>query len=209
MGSKDADVADNRLCEIFTSVVVTIFWSESEMKPTFLLIFVYALVQAAMCGAPRPPEPVSAVIAVLRAFENHDIVMIGEIHSNKQEYDWYRTLLTTPEFADRVDDIVVEAGNSLYQEFVDHYVAGENIPLEQVQKAWRNTVGLSGPPSPLIEDFYKAVREANLRRPRRHQLRIVCGDPAIDWNLVSDTVKGLHTVSLYSTRRDPFYAQVV
>jgi hypothetical protein len=40
-----------------------------------------------------------------------------------------RELVAAPEFADRVDDIVMEVGNSLYQQSVDRYIAGENIPL--------------------------------------------------------------------------------
>jgi hypothetical protein len=39
--------------------------------------------------------------------------MLGEIHSNKQEYEWLDALVANPQFADRVDDIVMEFGNSL------------------------------------------------------------------------------------------------
>jgi hypothetical protein len=88
---------------------------KAPMKSTLLPALVFALVHCAICGAKDNPKPENAT-AVLRAFETHDIVLIGEIHSNKQEYDWYRSLVTTPEFADRVDDIVLEMGNSLYQE---------------------------------------------------------------------------------------------
>ena len=79
---------------------------------------------------------------VLQAFETHDIVMLGEIHWNKQEYEWLDSLVANPEFADRVDDIVMEFGNSLYQKSVDRYIAGEAVPIEEVQRAWRNTLGL-------------------------------------------------------------------
>jgi hypothetical protein len=89
------------------------------MKPALLPILVVVLIQNAICGSEHDPQPEKATVAVLRAFENHDIVMIGEIHSNKQEYNWYRSLVATPEFADRVDDIVLEMGNSLYQQFVE------------------------------------------------------------------------------------------
>ena len=90
--------------------------------------------------------------------------MIGETHSNKQEYEWLRSLVGTPEFADRVDDIVMEFGNSLYQKSVDRYIAGDDVPIEQVQKAWRNTVGAVGAPSPVSGWLYEAVRETNMKR---------------------------------------------
>ena len=61
------------------------------------------------------PKPLDATHAVIDAFATHNIVMIGEIHGNKQLHDWLRQLVSTPAFDDRVDDIVVEFGNSLYR----------------------------------------------------------------------------------------------
>lgn len=151
------------------------------------------------------PKPEDATTAVLRAFETHDLVLFGEIHGNKQEYQWLETLVAAPEFADRVDDIVVEFGNSLYQKSVDGYVSGEDVPLERVEKAWRNLVGAIGPALPVYGSFYQAVREANLQRKRRHHLRIVCGDPYMDW----DQVKDREDIGPYLGNRDQWYTQVV
>ena len=175
------------------------------MKPALLPILLAAIVQNAICASKHEPQPENATVVVLRAFETHDLVMIGEIHSNKQEYNWYVSLIRTPEFADRVDDIVLEMGNSLYQQFVDSFVAGDNARFDQVQKAWRNTVGVVGPQSPLVETLYEAVRETNMQRRGKHQMRIICGDPDIDWS----TVNNMNTVSLYESRRDEWYAHVV
>jgi hypothetical protein len=126
-----------------------------------LLLF-SLLVLGSICTAQREPKTEDATAAVLHAFETHNIVMFGEKHGNKQEYEWLRSLVSTPEFADKVDDVVMEFGNSLYQKSVDRYIAGEDVPLEQVQRAWRNTVGGVGPPSPVYASLYQAVREINL-----------------------------------------------
>ena len=161
---------------------------------------------SALCaGQNPPPKPQNATAAVLRAFDNHNIVMFGEYHACKQEYQWLRELVGTPEFADRVDDIVVEFGNSLYQKSVDRYIAGEDIPLAQVQQAWRNVAGAIGPPSPVYESFYKAVREANLKRRGKHQLRIVLGDPYADW----DAIKDREDLGPFLANRDSWYTRVV
>ncbi len=96
---------------------------------------------------PDPAKPENATTAVLRAFNTHDIVMLGEAHDNKQEFEWLRSLVATPAFADRVDDIVMEFGNSLYQQSVDQYISGEDVPMDQVQKAWLNMGGVVGAPS--------------------------------------------------------------
>src|SRR5216684_3290647 len=163
------------------------------------------LILSSICSAQGNPKLENASAAVQRAFETHDIVMLGEIHGNKQEYEWLRSLVATPEFADRVDDIVMEFGNSLYQKSVDRYIAGEDVPFEQVQKAWRNVVGAIGPPSPVYEWFYRIVRETNLKRRGKHQMRVVLGDPYADW----DKIKDREDLGPYLANRDQWYAQVV
>jgi hypothetical protein len=123
---------------------------------------------------------------------------------NKQEYEWLQSLVANPEFADRVDDVVMELGNSLYQKSVDRYIAGEAVPIEDVQRAWRNTLGL-GPPPPIYGDLYKTVREMNMRRHGKHQIRVLCGDPYIDWGKV--TIRD--DIGPFLGHRDQWYAQVV
>ena len=161
-------------------------------------------VLASLCLTQADPSPKNASAVVLQAFETHDIVMLGEIHNNKQEYEWLQSLVANPEFADRVDDVVMELGNSLYQKSVDRYIAGEAVPIKEVQRAWRNTLGL-GPPPPIYGDLYKAVRETNMRRHGKHQMRVLCGDPYIDW----DKVKTKEDIGPFMGHRDQWYAQVV
>ncbi len=158
-----------------------------------------------VCGAQADLKPQNATTAVLRAFDTHDLVLLGEIHGNKQEYEWLRALVASPEFSDRVDDIVVESGNSLYQKSVDRYISGEDVPLGQVQRAWRNTVGAIGPPSPVYASLYQAVRESNLNRTGKHQIRVVCGDPYIDWAKVKDR----EDIAPYLGNRDQWFTQIV
>ena len=153
----------------------------------------------------RQPDPQPATTAVLRAFDTHNIVMFGEYHGCKQEHEWLRELAGTPEFADRVDDIVVEFGNSLFQKSVDRYIAGENIPFAQVQQAWRNVAGSFGPPPPVYEAFYKAVRDVNVKRKGKHQLRLVLGDPYADW----DVIKDREDLGPFLANRDSWFASVV
>ncbi|MGD0630384.1 MAG: hypothetical protein ABR987_13595 [Terracidiphilus sp.] len=154
--------------------------------------------------APAQAQPVDAAPAIIQAFDSHTIVMFGEAHENKQEYEFLCALVSTPEFRAKVDDIVVEFGNSLYQKTVDDYIAGKGVPIGEVQKAWQNTMAV-GPVSPVYPAFYAAVRQANLRRGGKHKLRILLGDPYIDW----DKVKSREDVGPYLAHRDEFYASVV
>src|ERR1700730_15097376 len=161
----------------------------------------------ALCAAQtnRQPKPQDATAVMIHAFDTHNIVMFGEYHGNKQEHEWLRKLVSTPEFADRVDDIVMEFGNSLYQKSVDRYIAGEDVPVEQAQKAWRNTVGAIGAPSPVSGWLYEAVRETNMKRRGKHQMRVLCGDPYIDWEMV----KVRDDITPYLSHRDEWFTQVV
>ena len=125
--------------------------------------------------AEQQPKPQDATSAVVELFHTHNIVMLGEAHDGKQEYEWLCKLVATPEFANHVDDIVVEFGNSLYQKSVDRYVSGEDIPVDEVQKAWRNVIASVPPVSPVYGWFYRAVRESNMARHGKHQIRLLMG----------------------------------
>jgi hypothetical protein len=149
--------------------------------------------------------PQDATNAMIHLFQSHNIVMLGEVHGNKQEYEWLCGLVKTPEFADRVDDIVVEHGNSLYQETVNRYIAGENVPIDRVQKAWRNMISSVPPVSPAYGWFYRAIREANLQRHGKHQMRLLMGGPPGDW----DKIRSPQDLAPYEAEREQWYAQVV
>jgi hypothetical protein len=150
-------------------------------------------------------NPQDATQAMIQAISSHQIVMFGETHGNKQEYEWLCRLVKTPAFADRVDDIVVEFGNSLYQKTVDRYIAGEDIPQAQVEKAWRNMIGAVGPISPVYGLFYRAVRESNLERHDGHKIRLLLGDPYGDWSKIDNA----EDLGPYLGHRDQWYAEVV
>jgi len=91
---------------------------------------------------------------VCHQVETHNIVTIGEIHGNKQEYEWLRSPVGTPDFADRVDDVVMEFGNSLYQKSVDYYIAGVDVP-----RATEPDVPEDGPLQHTLNDTDAALQE--------------------------------------------------
>ncbi len=166
----------------------------------------FSMMQQTALSAPssKPPVVRDATVAMVDAINTHAIVMFGEIHANKQEYAWLCRLVRDPAFHARVDDIVVEFGNSLYQESVDRWIAGEDVPIAKVEKAWRNVVGAVGPVSPVYAEFYQAVRESN-RMSGSHKVRLLLGDPYANW----EKIKNSEDLGPYITHRDDWYAQVV
>jgi hypothetical protein len=175
-------------------------------KPRRAFALVWALfsltVSSVYAQAPTPQDPIKAIIQL---FDTHRIVMFGEIHECRQQYDLLRQLVASPGFATHVNDIVVEFGNARYQNIVDRYIAGEDVPIAQVQNAWRDTVGAFGPVSPVYGEFYAAVRAANLKLPKQHRLRLLLGDPPIDWAQVGTR----EDIALFLPFRDEYYASVV
>ena len=151
------------------------------------------------------PQLENASSAMIRLFQTHDIVMFGEVHNSQQEYEWLCKLVKTPGFSDQVDYIVVEFGNALYQKTVDRYVAGEDVPFDEVQKAWRNMVADAEPVSPVYGWLYKAVRDANMQHPGRRGIRLLMGSPPGDWNRIRTSAD----LAPYEAEREQWYANVV
>src|SRR5205814_2199623 len=75
-------------------------------------------------------------------------------------------------------------GNSLYQPVLDRYIAGEDVPLEEARKVWRNTTGLMCGTSAFFAQFFPLVRRINQSQPPDKRLRVVAGDTPIDWEAV-------------------------
>jgi len=171
-----------------------------------LLLFLLSVFQqVAAAKSVAQPKPEEATAAIIRLFDHHNVVMFGETHSDKQEYEWLCRLVKTSGFSDHVNDIVVEFGNALYQKDVDRYVAGEDVPFEQIQKAWRNMIVSVPAVSPVYGWFYRAVREANLQTPARHRMRLLMGSPPGDW----DKIKTAQDLSPYEAQREQWYLHVV
>jgi hypothetical protein len=138
--------------------------------------------QSKAAGAEPLPEP--AIQGILTAFDRYEVVAMPEAHDQKDMDDFILSLIRTPAFANKVNDIEVECGNSLYQGILDRYIAGEDVPFTEARKVWRNTTqpmcGMSG----FFEQFFPLVRAINQKLPPEHRLRVLAGDPPIDWQQV-------------------------
>lgn len=133
-----------------------------------------------------PPyrEAVTAVISIL---DSVPIVAIMDEHLLAQEGEFYQRLIRNPRFAQKANDIIVEFGNELYQSVADRYVRGDNVPLDSLRMIWEdNTQGpLLTTSSPMYSNILRAAREVNAKLPRQRQLRVLLGDPAVEWKTVT------------------------
>jgi hypothetical protein len=123
---------------------------------------------------------------MLAAFDRYPIVGgLSPSHGVRNVDEFLISLLCNPRLPHVVNDIVAENGNSLYQPLVDEYVAGGDVPLAEVQQAWRNGLNAAGAYSTFYQQVYPLVRRINQRLPRERKLRVLACEPPIDWSKVT------------------------
>lgn len=151
-----------------------------------LILLALGLVSHSGAGE-ADPVPGAGVDEVLSAFSRVPVVAIGEIHGSVSEHDFLRRLITDPRFAGTVNDLVVEFGNARYQRLADRYVAGKAVTLKQLSVVWLQTTQRGSPVwnASVYPRFFVMVRTLNSRLPARRKLRILLGDPPIDWRRIN------------------------
>lgn len=101
------------------------------------------------------PDPSDAIEGIVKAFDQFPIVALGEAHGLQEEADFIAQLVRHPDFSAKVNDIVVEFGNALYQDVIDRYVAGKEVPLSELRQVWRNTTQFFVWDAAIYEQFYR------------------------------------------------------
>ena len=89
--------------------------------------------------AGRPAAPRPAIAAIVEAFGQHRIVGLGDAHGNRLGEAFQLALIADPGFLAVVDDLVVESGNSRYQELADRFVRGEDVDPAALRRIWLDT----------------------------------------------------------------------
>lgn len=147
-----------------------------------------------------PVEPIDAIVA---AFELHDVVALADLHDNVQDQVFKLSLIGDPRFS--ATDIVVEWGNALHQELVDRYVRGEHVADDALRRVWRDTTQPQAGRSQAPAEFLRAVRAVNASRSAERQLRVLLGDPPINW----DHVQTRDDYQRFLYQRDTYPAQLI
>jgi hypothetical protein len=138
-------------------------------------------IPAGQSAEPRLAVPTPAVPAILDAFRSHDVVALSD--SDDSGSAFRLSLIRDPQFASIVNDIVVEFGNALYQSVIDRFVGGGDVPDPVLRQVWQNTTQANATwDGPMYEGLFRTVRTVNASLPRERQLRVLLGDPPIDWD---------------------------
>jgi hypothetical protein len=140
---------------------------------------------AAAQSTPKPAVPLEPISAILDAFKAHQIVALTDAHGNEQNHAFRLRLIRDPRFIQVVNDIVIELGNAKYQDVADQFVQGRDVPATSLRRIWRDTtVSTAGNNYLMIEELLRTVRELNAGLSRERQIRVLLGDPPVDWDRV-------------------------
>lgn len=162
---------------------------------------------SAQGGGANPALPVEPVTAIISAFGSHDVVALGEgTHTNEQSHAFRVALIRDPRFSAVVNDIVVEFGNAKYQDVMDRYVRNQDVSRDELRKVWQNTTqAFTIWDRPIYEELFQVVRALNATLPPARQLRVLLGDPPIDWAAVRSAADS----EPWSEQRDSYPAGVI
>ncbi|HWE60476.1 MAG TPA: hypothetical protein VHB98_02075, partial [Chloroflexota bacterium] len=155
-------------------------------------------------------QPQEAIGSILAALDRFPLVALGERHLIQEMHDLYTALLRHPALPGKVDDIVVEFGNALYQDIADRFILGDQpIARADLARIWRFTIG-GGVywDAPVYEQFFRTVRAVNWMGPPARRIRVLLGDPPFDHRTVRGVRDTAYAVSVQE-QRDAHYAGVV
>ncbi|MEP7111214.1 MAG: hypothetical protein ABI760_24675 [Ferruginibacter sp.] len=147
----------------------------------------------------------SGIQEIIKAFDKHQVVALGEIHGWKEESEFIFSLIKYPSFAEKVNDIVVECGNSKYQSIIDDYINGKDVAIDELQMTWRNMTVLCTCDAPIYEQLFQTVRTVNQNLSSDRKIRVLLGEPPINWS----EIKSAEQIGLFVFQRDQYYADVV
>jgi hypothetical protein len=160
---------------------------------------------AAIAGAPAPAIPLEPVAAMVEAFKTHAVVAVTAGHGEARGYAFGQLLLHDPRMVAAINDIVVEEGSARYQDVVDRYVRGEDVPLDSLRPVWRNTTQPALVHDRPWEEFYQTVRAVNAALPSARRIRVLLGDPPIEWEQVTTQAEHRRWIEM----RDTFPADLI
>jgi hypothetical protein len=148
-----------------------------------LLQLVLAPAGAAQQAQPHAAAAVDPLAAIVDAFRRHDVVTLTDPHGNVQVQAFLLSLVRDPRFPDVANDIVIETASARYQDAIDRFVRGDEVDPGILRKAWEdhtvpNSLGVQA------EEFIRAVRGVNASLTEPKRLRVIAGDPPIDWDSV-------------------------
>ena len=162
-----------------------------ERPSRFAVILALGIAACTSRAQPTPdadPTWRPAIDLVLSAFDQYPLVAMSEGagHGQLETRDFFAALIHDRRFAPTVRNLVIEFGNARYQALMDRYVAGGPVTRDELRHVWEDTTQISGIWSlPMYEQMLADVRSVNEGLPPAKRIRVILGDPPVDWSEVT------------------------
>lgn len=178
----------------------------NTLLPVVLLLGAGLTAGADSSQAPVAPVRLDPIEGIADAFKSHQVVMLPGGHGSKPFHDLLLSLARDTRIQAVVNDIVVEFGSSRYQDLIDRFMRGDEIPDAALRQVWQNTTipGVTHD-GPYVEEFYRTVREINASLPWEKRYRVLLGDPPIDW----DHITNKNDLRKWTVLRDSYPADLI
>ena len=181
-------------------------------RTPWLVLLCSTVLLASPGPAAQTTRPVAAtrqdpVSAILNAFRSHQLVAVPAGHTDSnQTLALLQAILRDPRLPGTVNDIVVEFGSSRYQDLMDQYTRGEDVDEAALRQVWQNAVQAGiALDNPNTAAFFRLVRDLNATLEPVRQVRVLLGDPPIDW----DNVRSKSDFRKWVVQRDSYPADLV
>jgi hypothetical protein len=152
----------------------------------FLFVFIVNAQQKTDSLKGADPSPQDAIEFILEAFDDYTVVALGEgFHTNLQAATFRLQLIRDPRFSKKVQNIIVEYGTGQYQDVMDRFITGKQVPYDSLRKCWQETTQPVIWDAPIYEEFFRAIRNLNQSLPIENHIRVLLGDPPINWSKIN------------------------
>ncbi|MEO8665320.1 MAG: hypothetical protein ABI462_07475 [Ignavibacteria bacterium] len=146
------------------------------------LIFFLIVSICSVCNSQTGCMPAGEYIAGI--YNKYNIIALAEgPHGTLNTHKFLRELLKDNTISNSVEYVILEFANISQQEILDRYIKGEKVPFEELQLIWRTATQSHGPlfESPVYFKLLETIRVINFTLPEGKKMRVLAGDPLIDW----------------------------
>ena len=125
---------------------------------------------------------------IIQAFQHCNIIGLGEGgHHLENSHKFFQKMFDNKKIQETIDVVIVEFANADYQNILDRYIFGEEVSIKELRKIWREStqcIGRFGEATIYFELLQK-IRDVNFRLASNKKIRVLGGDPPIDWTLIN------------------------
>jgi len=139
---------------------------------------------------------------IIRIFQSGNIIGLGEgEHHLENSHKFLQKMFDNKKIQKTIDVVIVEFANVDYQDILDRYIFGEEVHINELRKIWRESTQCIGRFGEGIVYFelLKKIRDINTTLPENEKIRVLGGDPSIDWQSIKTREDYLKVIAARDT----------